>query len=379
MNKELLFDLYRIHSRSGAEKRMRRFVRRYISNNCGDDITMVTDKAGNLLVTKGTSDTYPCLASHLDQVQDAHSRDFKVYEQNGVVFAFSAKSREQQGLGADDKNGIFVCLECLRMFDILKVAFFVEEEIGCGGSEAVDLSFFADCRFIIEPDRRGGSDLITSMSVGDVCSKDFVDAIRAEHYGYKKATGTITDVGTLVERGVGISCLNVSCGYYNAHTDSEVTVLDELENCLHFVASIVNTCTDVYPFEYVDRWAGYRGCNGLTYKGGSYHDGWYDDDGIYSPSSALGEPLNRYGLTYSEYDYNEDYDLMLMLFESDRNIDFDDVLRDFRSEFRTNDADMLRSIYDDIYEFYHDDICEDDEDAAGELSFDVTPVKSLAS
>ena len=44
-----------------------------------------------------------------------------------------------------------------------------------------------------------------------------------------------------------ISCLNLSCGYYNAHTDSEYTVLSELENCLNFVMEICETVTDVYP------------------------------------------------------------------------------------------------------------------------------------
>ncbi len=248
MNKELLKKLYCLHSPSGGEKKMRKFLKRQ-ARACGAS-GIVQDKSGNLFITKGQADTYPCLAAHMDQVQHAHSRDFVCIEDHDVIFGYSPKCHEQQGLGADDKNGILICLECLAKYDAIKVAFFVGEEVGCTGSSACDLTFFSDCRFIIEPDRRGSSDLITSMFCGDVCSDDFIKAIGAEKFGYKEDQGSITDVGTLTERGVGISCLNLSCGYYEAHTDHEFTVLSELENCLLFVQHVIETCTDVYPFVY---------------------------------------------------------------------------------------------------------------------------------
>jgi len=175
MNKELLFGLYAIHSESGNEKKMRKFISKYVKENCGD-VKMSTDQFGNLLCVKGKSKTYPCVAAHMDQVQRNHSKDFTVVEIGGDVIGWSPKCHEQQGLGADDKNGIYICLQLLEEFDILKVAFFVGEEVGCKGSSQVDLKFFKDCRFIIEPDRRGGDDLITSMCVGDVCSEHFIES-----------------------------------------------------------------------------------------------------------------------------------------------------------------------------------------------------------
>lgn len=36
MNKDLLFQLYEIHSPSGGEKKMRAFIKRYVADNCGD-------------------------------------------------------------------------------------------------------------------------------------------------------------------------------------------------------------------------------------------------------------------------------------------------------------------------------------------------------
>jgi hypothetical protein len=281
MNKELLKQLYAIHSPSGNEKKMRKFVKKY-AYKCGIE-KLFQDEYGNIFITKGVSDTYPCVAAHLDQVQDDHSKDFVCIEGHGVIFGYSAKSHQQQGLGADDKNGILICLECLKRFDVIKVAFFVGEETGCKGSSQCDLSFFKDCRFIIEPDRRGSSDLITSMFCGDVCSGDFIDAINADKFGYSETQGSITDVGELVKRGVGISCLNLSCGYYEAHTDTEFTVIEELENCLSFVCEIIEKCVDVYPFVYTPKtyassyssWGSY----GKSYKSDYYS--WYDDYDYY--------------------------------------------------------------------------------------------------
>lgn len=337
MNKELLFQLYSIHSPSGSEKKMRKFVKRYIRKNCGE-CNIEQDMYGNVFVTKGVSETYPCLAAHLDQVQRSHSKDFACIEGDDVVFGYSAKCREQQGLGADDKNGIWICLECLREFSDLKVAFFVGEETGCVGSRQCSLDFFKDCRYIIQPDRRGGHDLITSMFCGDVCSEDFIKALGAESYGYKEEEGSVTDVGELVQRGVGISCLNLSCGYYEAHTDVEFTVLSELQNCLDFVCHIIDTLTDVYPHEYVG-WASRYSYLERSPKHSGYKWGCDDDD------------------WYWETSYDEDMDSMRTIVEYNEGITFDEIVGvgGFLQNFITRDIDLLRCMYDDaIAERYYE-------------------------
>lgn len=56
---------------------------------------------------------YPTLACHLDQVQELHSDDFCVKEEDGTLYGWSEKNQRREGLGADDKNGIWVCLRCL--------------------------------------------------------------------------------------------------------------------------------------------------------------------------------------------------------------------------------------------------------------------------
>ena len=57
----------------------------------------------------------------------------------------------------------------------------------------------------------------------------------------------MTDILELKERGLNISCINISCGYYKPHTDEEYTVKKDLLGCLKFVEHIIENCTKVYP------------------------------------------------------------------------------------------------------------------------------------
>lgn len=247
MNMQLLKRLYNIYSPSGKEEKMVKFLCSYIRQLPGN-ISMSKDKFGNLYVVKGESESYPCLVSHIDQVSHCnHSKDFKAIETRDIIFGYSPKNRRFENLGADDKNGVFICLECLKKHDAIKVVFFREEEVGCRGSSEAMMSFFDDIRFVIQPDRKGNSDLITNISYSELCSEKFLEEVEPEKWGYREENGLMTDVLTLKENGLGVSCINVSCGYYNPHTDEEVTVKKDLMKSLSFIEHIIEDCTDVYP------------------------------------------------------------------------------------------------------------------------------------
>lgn len=248
-NIELLKSLYKTYSPSGKEWRMVKFLRSYAKSLPGK-IKVKQDKYGNLYMTKGKAETYPCAVAHMDQVSHCHhSKDFTVIETEELLFGYSPKNRRFENLGADDKNGVWIALTCLEKYDNIKVAFFREEETGCVGSTNADMDFFKDCRFIIQPDRRGNGDLITNIGFTDICSEKFVEDIKPELYGYAPTTGAMTDVEQLTEQGVGISCINLSCGYYNPHSDEEITVKADLFKCLKFVEHIIETCTASYPHD----------------------------------------------------------------------------------------------------------------------------------
>lgn len=244
----LLKTLYEIHSPSGNEKAMKKFIKGYVKKHI-PGVTIKNDHVGNLYMIKGNSETYPCVVAHLDQVQREHSKDFKAIETEDIIFGYSPRNRRREGLGADDKNGIWIALKCLEKYECMKVAFFVSEEIGCVGSRNAELGFFEDTRFVIEPDRRGYEDLITNISYTSLCSDEFLKDIGFNAFGYQEEFGMMTDVLELKEKGLKVSCLNLSCGYYEPHTEHEFTVKKDLLNCLGLVEHIIENCLSVYPHE----------------------------------------------------------------------------------------------------------------------------------
>ena len=263
---ELLKQLFCIHSKSGKEGKIRKFIWNWVRQTV-PDAKIECDKPGNLYITKGKSSTFPCIVAHMDQVQERHSKDFIAYEAEDIIIGFSPKHKEQQGLGADDKCGLWIALKCLQKFDCLKLAFFVGEEVGCKGSGLADMAFFDDCRFVIEPDRKGSEDLITQIGWTPLCSDDFLKDIGFKKFGYKEAEGMMTDIEALKDKGLMLSCINVSCGYYKPHSNEEFVYKPALLNCLAFVEHIIKTCTQVYP--HID--------NTSYYERQNYYGDIYDD------------------------------------------------------------------------------------------------------
>jgi acetylornithine deacetylase/succinyl-diaminopimelate desuccinylase-like protein len=263
---ELLKQLFCIHSKSGKEGKIRKFIWNWVRQTV-PDAKIECDKPGNLYITKGKSTTFPCIVAHMDQVQEKHSKDFIAYEAEDIIIGFSPKHKEQQGLGADDKCGIWISLKCLQKFEALKLAFFVGEEVGCKGSRLANMAFFDDCRFVIEPDRKGAEDLITQIGWTPLCSDDFLKDIGFKKFGYKETEGMMTDIEALKDNGLMLSCINLSCGYYRPHTNEEFVYKPALLNCLAFVEHIIKTCTKVYP--HID--------NTAYYERQNYYGDIYDD------------------------------------------------------------------------------------------------------
>lgn len=287
---ELLKHLYKFDAKSRHEDEFAIEVM-YLLKERGADVS--TDKKGNVYAVKGVADTYPCIVAHLDEVHEPRSKKFEiVVTEGGIIKGYdSIKKKWRHGIGADDKNGIWVALKCLESFDAVKVAFFVGEEIGCTGSNEADIEFFKNCRFVLQCDRRGSSDLITNISGIELCSKDFLKAVNCEDWGFQEEHGMLTDVMTLKRKGLEVSCVNMSCGYYNPHTPYEYTDFAELEKCLRFVQHIVRDCVQVYKHKYEPKTYGYGCYSGYRGRGWS---AWDDDDNWFrTPSTKDKSPIEQ--------------------------------------------------------------------------------------
>ena len=246
----LLHQLYTTHAPTGCEWPLIRLVRDYLAANVPEaEVRM--DGWGNLYITKGAADGgYPTLCCHLDQVQTVHSDDFEVREEDGTLYGWSPSRQCREGLGADDKNGVWVCLRCLEACQRLKVFMAVGEEKGCIGSNRADMAFFADSLYALEPDCKGGEEIHTNLRGIPCASAEFEAALEAERHGYAITDGKSTDLLPLMLNGLGVSCANISAGYHLPHKDEEYTVMAELEHCLDFVRHTVQTLRCRYPYAY---------------------------------------------------------------------------------------------------------------------------------
>ena len=96
---ELLKQLYQINSYSGQEEEIRQFVLQQLADL---PLEIKNDEFGNVLITKGLADKYPCVAAHLDEVHLPCVRH--LHEEDGMIFATDDQG-ERVGIGGDDKNG----------------------------------------------------------------------------------------------------------------------------------------------------------------------------------------------------------------------------------------------------------------------------------
>ncbi len=240
---QILFELFKINSPSGKEQA----VKKYVKNICKMfKINCKTDKKGNLYLKKGRG-TRPCLAAHLDTVFTSKPIIEPVVVNSTTIIGYDTKGKEQCGLGADDKVGVFIVLRAMLKYKNIKAVLTVEEETGCLGAKEINLDFFQDVAYILQADRKGYGDFVTIASNSrysniTLCSKEFIDGCKPiiSKYGFKQADGGSTDVVMFKELGMDISVVNMSCGYYDAHDETEYINPEEVLNTLKMTFDILD-------------------------------------------------------------------------------------------------------------------------------------------
>jgi hypothetical protein len=338
---ELLTDLYKVSSPSRKEKDMIRFITARLD---ALSVPYELDKYGNIYATKGKSGTYPCVVAHTDEVHPKRSKGYEVVNfRNEIIFGYDAHHRHLVGIGADDKNGIWVCLKCLEEYEQMKCVFFMGEEEGCIGSNRANMVFFDDCRYVLQCDRKGNSDIITSISGTELCSDDFLCDIHLSDHGYKVANGLQTDVAVLKKRGLEVSCVNLSCGYYNPHSSEEYTNIEDLYKCYRFVQSVIDNCTETYPHHYNPCRNWFGGYNMYyPYNHRSMYD--FEDDETVIPA----KPGNKNRKQHRNGGYNTLLNVLSNRLAFDSSLTVDDLMDIFKDRFPGSDRQDYEAAYREI-------------------------------
>lgn len=234
-------ELLSVPTHTYKEDKMIEFLSNHLKSKSYD---FFIDELGSIYVTKGKiseNEYYPCVVSHTDTVH--HLDTINVVEEmlpnskGEISLCLKAYNDDRQptGIGGDDKNGVFACLEILDKFEIIKAAFFVSEETGCHGSKNADDNFFKDVGYVIEFDAPGDY-MVTEYCFGvKMFEKDSeffskVDKVLNECLlsEPKYMVHPYTDIMALKKK-YDFTCINFSIGYHNYHTKNEYVCLEEVE------------------------------------------------------------------------------------------------------------------------------------------------------
>lgn len=278
LNRELLTEVFNIQHKAGKPNgpiidKLTEMIVSIASN-----AIISVDIAGNILVQKGEADKYPCVACHYDQVH-AVTHGFTLQQMGTVLYAMDIDTVQQVGVGGDDLCGVYIALHLLSEFESIKLAFFADEEIGMVGSGQVDMQWFDDVLYVIEPDRNGYKDACYVTNGIQCASDDYM--LDIEHilvtYGYTPEEGTATDIGELRWRGLKCPSLNISAGYFNAHTNEEFVDVVDLEFALNLTIELL---THPFKEEYLTDPLDFCDGDFMNVMGGlpvEVYD-WYDED-----------------------------------------------------------------------------------------------------
>lgn len=191
------------------------------------------------------------LVAHLDTVHEKLP-NMIVYDQTQDIIS------SPNGIGGDDRAGVYMIFEILKLFNC-SVLFCEDEEIGGIGAckfAKSELASELHFNYIMEFDRANANDAVFYS-----CANDEFEKFITKDF-YKTNYGTYSDICD-VAPALGCAAVNLSCGYYKAHTKDEYVVLSEMENSIRAACDILARTSHDDKFEYVedesvyDNWTGY--------------------------------------------------------------------------------------------------------------------------
>ena len=218
-------------------KRNQKSLKRYL-------VGKLEETYENVLVGDGyiftNGDIPVLLTAHMDTVHKECVKEF--HEENGII-------KSPQGIGGDDRCGIYMILKLIEKGFKPYIVFCEDEEIGgVGSNKFVKTELIEElkaCKYLIELDRANSNDAVYYD-----CGNNEFKAFISETIGYKEAVGSFSDISHL-SPACDRASVNLSCGYYKAHTTDEYVVLSEMENTIDKVAELLSIdYTDMEAFDY---------------------------------------------------------------------------------------------------------------------------------
>ena len=161
-----------------------------------------------------------------------------------------------QGIGGDDRCGVYALANAYEISEKKPwLLFTCDEEIGCIGARAFSDEYekgqlpteLSDVKLIIEIDRRGSKDAVY-YDCGNEAFEDYISS-----KGFKTEIGSFSDI-SIIAPMIGVAAVNLSSGYYNAHTLHEYINRRQIDSTMQKVIEIISDATkpDFPRFEYIE-------------------------------------------------------------------------------------------------------------------------------
>lgn len=194
--------------------------------------------------TYAVGDIPIALVAHMDTVFKYPAKEIFYDRQKNVMWSPS-------GLGADDRAGVFAIIQIIKRGFRPHIILTTDEEIGARGASAlarIDCPF-EDLRYIIQLDRRGADDCVFYS-----CDNpDFIDYV--EDFGFVEAIGSFSDISVICPNW-GIAGVNLSIGYRDEHSTSEVLFVGQMINTIDKVCEMLQQ-KEIPSFKYIPLKFGY--------------------------------------------------------------------------------------------------------------------------
>lgn len=254
------------------------------------------------------------LTAHLDTVHKEKVKD---------VWYGSDTITSPQGIGGDDRCGIFIIMKILEKTELRPTILFCEdEEIGGIGSDKFTKTRYINklkaLKMLIELDRCGSNDAVFY----ECDNPDFTDWI-TETSRYREDWGSFSDICNL-SPACGVASVNLSCGYYKAHTTKEFVKVTEMYDTMNTVIKIMEKAQleETPFFEFIEAKYNYgyswdttwspltRQYYNTNKKSQITYFVWFDHETNqevedYVEADSMYEALGKFFMTYPNVKYND--------------------------------------------------------------------------
>lgn len=228
----------------------------------------IINEDGFLYVPSGNVDVM--LTAHMDTVHKDRCTMIQTVRREDKEALWSP-----QGIGGDDRCGVYMILNILKNTDLRpSIVFCEDEESGGIGSEKFATWLekhdeATNVKYVIELDRRGSNDAVF-YDCGNVDFQQYIEDIT----GYKEAFGSFSDIGN-ISPVLDVASVNLSCGYYKEHTLEHYVIPTEMENTIRATIKLLEDAGNVEKFDYQEvKYTSYYGSN-YTTRG--LYSAYYDD------------------------------------------------------------------------------------------------------